>query len=216
VLSEEALYGAPDVSLFIVLAFSLGVAASWTVLNGPMRFVGALAGIAPVLWKRRWLDNARQEARGQMADLITEMRLRLVFSGSLGAALRELAAEDREGIVWERLQAHRDLLTVSGPEAALEAMVNEFRDAARELNMLLRRLRSARQGGGSYAVALQKASEEAMEEIYRRAQMEVEGAPVRVLLPMLLFLFSPILVLVAYPMLAELMSSITSGGLPSP
>jgi len=215
VLSEDELYGVPDVAPYMPVAALLGLGLSWTLFGGVMRYLGAAAGLVPILWKRRRLEDARQEARRQIADLIVEMRLRLVFSGSLGAALVDLAGEESlEGVVYDRLRAHQDLIRFSRPEDLMERLIEEFGEAASELRTLLVRLRAAQQGGGAYAEALGKAAEAATEEVYRRAEVQIEAAPVRVLFPMLLFLFTPVIVLVVYPLAAQLLGSITVGSLP--
>jgi len=215
VLSEDELYGITDVAPYMPVAALLGLGLSWTLFGGVMRYLGAAAGLVPILWKRRRLEDARQEARRQIADLIVEMRLRLVFSGSLGAALVDLAGEESlEGVVYDRLRAHQDLIRFSRPEDLMERLIEEFGEAASELRTLLVRLRAAQQGGGAYAEALRKAAEAATEEVYRRAEVQIEAAPVRVLFPMLLFLFTPVIVLVVYPLAAQLLRSITVGSLP--
>jgi Flp pilus assembly protein TadB len=209
--SEEELYGLPrNLAPWMLLAAAVGLALTWTLLQGPAQALGLAAGCVPLLWKRRRLARARQDVRRQVASLIEEVRLRLAFSGSLGPVLDTLAAEEREGIVHERLRLHRDLVVVAGPEEVLEKLAGELRSP--ELRMLLRRVRAARRGGASYAEALQAAADEVAGEIARRAEIEVEGAPMRLLFPMLVFLFPPILVLVLYPPAARLIEQLTGAG----
>ncbi len=223
--AEETLYGVPhSVIPYMVASAAVGSALTWTVLDGPLQMVGLAAGILPTLWKRRRMNAAREEVRRQVAELIAEMRLHVAFLGSMGAVLGALADVDRrarrsgrlrEG-VYERLRLHRDLITLYGPEAALERLAAEFRSG--ELRMLLRRLRAARRGGASYTEALRGAADEAAQEVLRRARMEVEAAPMRLLFPMLILLFPPVMALLFYPLAARVLAAIagTGGGLPVP
>ena len=57
-----------------------------------------------------------------------------------------------------------------------------------------------------------EASRRHLWEIARRAEVEIEGAPMRLLFPMLVFLFPPILVLVLYPPAARLIEQLTGAG----
>lgn len=223
--AEETLYGVPrSVIPHMIATAAGGLALTWTVLDGPLQTVGLAAGILPTLWKRRRMNAARREVRRQVAELIAEMRLHVAFLGSMGAVLGALADADRatcasgplrEGVT-ERLRLHRDLITLDGPEAVLERLADEFR--SRELRMLLRRLRAARRGGASYAEALRAAADEATQEVLRQARMEVEAAPMRLLFPMLILLFPPVMALLFYPLAAQVLASIagTGGGLPMP
>ena len=65
---------------------------------------------------------------------------------------------------------------------------------------------------GIDAEALQAAADEVTGEMARRAEIEIEGAPMRLLFPMLVFLFPPILVLVLYPPAARLIEQLTGAG----
>jgi tight adherence protein C len=210
--SEEELYGLPrSLVPWMALAALAGLGATMALLDGPARVLGLAAGVTPILWKRRRLGQGRQEVRRQVAGLIEEMRLCLAFGGSLGPVLQALAAEERpEGIVYERLRAHRQLLALSGPEAALEQLAQDTRSP--ELQLLLRRVRAARRGGASYADALRAAADEVAQEIARQAETEVEGAPLRLMFPMIVLLLPPILALVLYPPAYLLITSLTGMG----
>jgi Flp pilus assembly protein TadB len=211
VLSERELYRLPrSIFPWMLVAFALGLAASWALMDGPIQVAGGAAGLIPLFWQRRRVATARQEIRRQVAEVIQEMRMHLAFGSSLAAALDALDTGDRQGIVYERLRFHRSSLTVSGPEAVLERLAEDLRSP--ELSMLGQRVRAARQGDMSYAAALQSAADDVMSEMHRQAEIEVEGAPLRLLFPMLVGLLPPILSLVLYPPAYGLISSLAGAG----
>ena len=215
VLSERELYRLPrSIFPWILVASAVGLAASWALVDGPIQVAGITAGMIPLFWQRRRVATVRQEIRRQVAEIIQEMRLHLAFGSSLAAALDALDTGDRQGIVYERLRFHRASLTVSGPEVVLERLAEGLRSP--ELSMLVRRVRAARQGDMSYAAALQSAADDVMSEMRRQAEIEVEGAPLRLLFPMLMGLLPPILALVLYPPAYGLISSLAGAGTTMP
>jgi len=211
-LSEAELYGLPRSLLPWMAASALaGLIVSWALVDGPAQVLGVAAGVVPLVWKRRRIALRQQEIRRQVAELIQEVRLRLAFGGSLGAVLNTVAVEPgREGVVVERLRHHRRLILIEGPEAVLAHLAEDLRSP--ELRMLLRRVRAARQGGASFADALRAAAEEVAVEMVRRADVEVEGAPLRLLFPMLIGLLPPILALALYPPAYGLIASLAGAG----
>lgn len=90
---------------------------------------------------RRALSRAEQRrVRQAVADLTTSLRFYLDGGASLSTALLltldEHAADP--GLLWQRLRAHRDTLTLEGPEALLRIMAAEL--ASPELRRLVRRI----------------------------------------------------------------------------
>ena len=150
-------------------------------------------------------------ARQQIAELIEDLRLRLAFSGTLGAALALIADEaERSGVVMARLRLHRDRLALEGPEAVLQRLADELR--SRELRLLLARVRAARLGGGSTVEALRAAADDVAAEITRQVEAEIEGAPLRLVFPMLILLLPPVLALALYPPASLLITALTGAG----
>lgn len=209
--SEERLYAVPrSMAGWMILSGLVGLSASWALVDGPVQVAGLAAAVAPLVWKHRRLAQARLDVRRQLAHLIEDMRLRLALNVSLGTVLHVVAAERRGGIVGERLWLHRHLITIAGPEALLERLARELRSA--ELQMLLRRLSAARQGGASYGEALRAAAAEVTAEVLRKAELEVEAAPLRLMFPMLVLLLPPILALLLYPPAYALIGSLAGAG----
>ena len=211
-LSEAALYGLPpQLTIWMLAAAGGGVLLSLLILSGPARTLGLVAGLLPLLWKRRRIGRTQQQVRQQVAALIEDMRLRLAFGGTLGAVLHAIADEpDRPGVVYDRLRLHRDRLALAGPEELLRRLAADVRSP--ELRRLLSRVSAARLGGGSYAEALRVAADDVAAELVRQIENDIEGAPLRLLFPMLIGLLPPILVLTLYPPATALINSLTGAG----
>lgn len=182
------------------------------VPEGPARTIGLSAGVLPLLWKRRRFSALRQEIRREVADLLEDIRLQMAFGGSLAVSLSVLAESGGGGLVRQRLRAHRETLWLRGPEETLRRIAVELESP--ELRMFLARLEMARHGQGqaSYGQILERAVGDAVHEGRRRAEEEIEGAPLRLLLPMLFFLFPPVLVMVLYPPAYALISQLAGAG----
>jgi len=133
----------------------------------------------------------------------------LVFG--LGAALAGLAEEANPmEVVGARLRLQRDRLALEGPEAVLQRLADELR--SRELRLLLARVRAARLGGGSTTEALRAAAADVSAEIAQQVETEIEGAPLRLVFPMLALLLPPLLALVLYPPASLLIEGLTGAG----
>lgn len=209
--AEVELYGLPgNMTVWMITGALGGLVVAHVLLDGAAQTLGLTAGLIPLLYRRRKQAAGEHQIRRQVGELIQEIQLQLAFGGSLGAALDRIANADYEGIVFERLRKHRRLLTISGPNEVLERLAVELRSP--ELEMLVRRLRTAQRGSASFADVLRAAAEETAEELRQRAEQEVEGAPLRLLFPMLIGLLPPILVLALYPPAYGLVSAISGAG----
>lgn len=210
--NETEVYGLPDRLALWVIGFSVG-GLVLTILAGfgSLFLLGLLAGLLPLWWRRRQLAQARFETRRQVGILIEDLQLRLGFSSTLGAALAGLAEEANPmEVVGARLRLQRDRLALEGPEAVLQRLADELR--SRELRLLLARVRAARLGGGSTTEALRAAAADVSAEIAQQVETEIEGAPLRLVFPMLALLLPPLLALVLYPPASLLIEGLTGAG----
>lgn len=217
----EELYGLPgDMTIWMVVCAVVGVGMTMAMMTGPARFVGVIAAVIPVLWRRWALEIARHRTRQELLEILEILHLSLTFGGSLTGALLDIAEEEGKGrsrIVRDRILANQQTLILQGPEEFLEKLAGELRLA--ELRRLLRRVRASRLGGTSYEDALRDAIADVRQEIWYRAEMDVEGAPIRLLLPMVFTLLPTALVLLLYPLAAVLRAMLAgagSGGFPFP
>jgi tight adherence protein C len=184
----------------MILCAAGGLVLTMNMMTGPVRFAGVVAVIVPLLWRQRMLGMARQRARQELWGILEQVHLSLIFGGSFAATLMNVvdAGENEDdGVVHRRMRAHSQTLVLRGPEEFLENLSEELR--INELRGLLRRVRAARRGGTSYEEAVKSAIADVRQEIWRRAEVDVEGAPIRLLLPMVFTLFPTALVLILYP-----------------
>lgn len=177
--------------------------------EGPVRAMGLAAGVLPLVWKRQRLNALRQEIRKGIVGLLENIRLQMAFGGSLAYSLSVLA-DGEGGLVYQRLRVYRETLWLQGPEAALRKVADELESP--ELQIFLARLEMARHGRTSYEQVLEDAVSDAIRENRKRAEEEIEGAPLRLLLPMLFLLFPPVLVMVLYPPAYALISQLAGAG----
>jgi hypothetical protein len=213
-LPEEEIYGLPGNLIIPMILCAAGGLALTMKMTGPVRFVGAMASVVPLLWRQRALGMARQRARQELWGILEQIHLSLIFGGSFAATLMNVvdAGENEDdGVVHRRMRAHSQTLVLRGPEEFLENLSEELR--INELRGLLRRVRAARRGGTSYEEAVKSAIADVRQEIWRRAEVDVEGAPIRLLLPMVFTLLPTALVLILYPP-AEMLRTMLAGAGP--
>lgn len=197
-LSDEELFSIPNLTPYMLAGTALGGWISWNLFLGPLQFLGPLAGLLPLLWKRQRIRDGRQQLRQEVADLVETLRLYLAFASTPGAALTLALGENRQGsvlpgVLWERLRRQRDMVYLDGPEAALNALAIEVRSS--DLHRLLARLRAAQAGSGAFTPALRAAAEELTAELQREMEELVEAAPTRLILPLIALFMPPLLLL---------------------
>ena len=177
----------------------------------------ALLALAPAGWMlpelflRRFLEaRARSALRLEARDALMELRLLMAVGTSLGPAL-DIVARSGEGVLRRALREELGG-DVYGrlPEQVLREVAGKLGSA--ELRQALARLESAQRGTETYASALSEAVAEISERIAEEAEVAVEGAPTRFILPMLACLMGPLLVIAIYPPLAGVVASITGTG----
>ncbi len=212
VLDEYEIYGvSQNITTWIVGSALGGLLLALVAGAGPFSLLGLLAGLLPLLWRQRKLSQARFDARQQVGYLIEDVQLTLGFSSTLGAALLAITERaDPAEIVGARLLANRDRLQLDGPEALLERLAAELR--SREVRLLLARVRAVRLGGGETQAALRAAAADVSAEIARQVEAEIEGAPLRLVFPMLALLLPPLLAVLLYPPASLLIEALTGAG----
>lgn len=211
--SEEEIYGLPrNLAPLMMLCAAGGLALTMTMMTGPTRVAGVLAVAIPLVWKRRALALARHRARRELAEILEILFLSLTFGGSFAGTLMDVAdaAGKGGGVVRRRILANRQVLILQGPEAFLERLGQELRLG--EIRGLLRRIRAARLGGLSYEDAVRSAVLDVRQEIWYSAEMDVEGAPVRLLIPMVFTLLPTALVMLLYPPATALQAMLAGAG----
>ena len=136
-------------------------------------------------------------------DLIISLQLgtsmEATLTGSISRAAEQFA--DR-GILGERLGRHVEAKLGSvGPQAVLEGLVQDF--DCPQLAEVLERVRMAEDGGVSYNQVLAVSVAAIEEDIRSQIERDIQKAPTRLTLPMVIGVFFPALVLGLLPLLGS-------------
>jgi hypothetical protein len=209
-LPPEELFNIPPLAPWMALGIGLGLGVSRVLLHGPLRLVGLAGGIVPVLWKQQRIQVGRQQLQREVADLIDTLRIYLAFAVTAGAALLLAIDEPRSGILWRRLRHHRDTVYIAGPDVALEMVATELESA--DLAHLLARMKATRAGATGMTAALRAVAAEMTAELQQELGEQVEGAPTRLIVPLLVTLMPPMLVLLLSPALQAFLDTLAGVG----
>lgn len=212
-VSVEELYGIPPLLPWVILSAGVGWVIGRLLLAGPARNLGALAGAVPLVWKQYRIREGRRQVQREIADLVERLRLYLGFATTPGTALRLTIDDAPDGILWEHLRRQRDTLRVTGAEVVLEQVATQLHVSA--LRRLVARVRAAQAGSTKLTEALHAATEELTRDLRRDMEEQVEAAPTRLLIPMLILLMVPLLIIVLTPPVQTLLDTLAGVG-PAP
>ena len=194
----------------------VGVLLAYLLLaeRNPFFAIFGLAGVFAPRFIRAFLIRQRRAAMNrQVRDLVFLLRPALGVHGGFRPALEQVHARLEPGVVKARLHYHLQDSFIVEPEQIIEALAHDLHST--EMERLTIGIRAARKGGLSYVEAIVMAAEETKERIHEDAKLAIEETPMRLMIPMLILLFPPIMVLTLYPMVAlvlALMSSPAMGG----
>ncbi len=201
-LSASVLYGlgAANTSGLALAAGAIGVMFTQFVFSPalalPLRLSGALAGLVPIAMRNAREQRARRALLVEIRRLLADLAVALRYEASPGKALAMAAARDEAGIAHRRLRAF--LAGQQGePEKALARLADDLRSP--ELQRLVRRMGAARRGGLAFERALSLALDEVVEESEAVADAEIESAPDKLSLAMIVALLTPALILLVFP-----------------
>ncbi len=153
----------------------------------------------------------RQEAKALPVDLrdIRDLAFNLQLGTSLEATLSGALAQtadqfaSRKGVFGERLKRQVDAKLASSPEDVILGLAEDFDSS--HLRELLERLAMAREGGVSYERALSISVDSIEEDIRSRIEMDIQEAPTKLTLPMVVGIFGPPVILGTLPLLAGIL-----------
>lgn len=213
--TEEELYGLPAVSwpVLMVLAGLAGLAVSTLAFQlAPfMQTMGLAAAAIPLAVRSYLRTQGERRLRQQVRRFITDLRLSLAFVRSLGQALYRLAGDvgdgspDPRGILFTRLKQY--LRTRMMPEEILERLAADLRSD--DLRELLDRVDAATRGSETYANALSEVAASMWADECARAEEEIQSAGTRMILPMVIAMMGPLLVIVLFPLVAQVLAGLT-------
>ena len=215
-LPAEILYGTARVnwSAMMIVSALLGLATTWLMfsdISSLARLSGALMVGAPILARGYLERQAQRRITQQVRVFVTDLRLALKVEGGLGPALKRVQEWGGDSILYQRLRHHVETRLTSG--SAQEVLINLAEDLrSQELRDLLLRLEAARLGSDSFEEALERAAGEISDDLRAQAEMNISGATMRLIVPMLLALFTPILILVLNPPVARLIATLQGIG----
>lgn len=180
-----------------------------------MAIFGLAAAFVPSVIKSQMVQQAQWRLRLEIRDLVSELRLARALNVTVSQALEYLTLRPRERPSYfiERVRHHAErTLRLYGPEQMLQALADEFDSP--DLRRLLTLLRAAMRGGMSLGDALAHSSESIAQSIRADAELSIEEAPTRLILPMLFALFPTIMTIAMLPAVSLLLTALT--GPPTP
>jgi len=141
-------------------------------------------------------------------DFVVNLQLAVSLNETLSGALIETARQfTGRGIFGERLKKYVESRLAVSPEEVIRGMAEDF--DAPQLHDLLRRLEISRDGGTTHLDALNMSVEAIEKDIRADVQREIQQAPIRLTMPMVVGVFFAALVLGAYPVLLALLRILT-------
>ena len=178
----------PESPLYAIFAATLGLGVS-------------------MLMRQNVIKGNRWKVKLEIRDFLSSLRLSLSMKPTVSLALERTAERMGEGIFAERLRHHVDtLLMTEGAMSVIERLAEEFQSKA--LEDLLVRLEAAKRGGLPLPKALERAAGEMEMEMKREAEFAIEDAPTKLIFPMLVTLFPPLIILLILPLVTRVLQSL--------
>jgi len=136
-------------------------------------------------------------------DLVISLQLGTSMEATLSNALNKAAEQfSARGVLGERLERHVEArLNTMSPQAVLEGLVQDLDSP--QLTEVLERIRMAEDGGVSYNQVLRVSVDAIEEDIRGEIEQEIQKAPTRLTIPMVVGVFLPALVLGMIPLVGS-------------
>jgi hypothetical protein len=213
-LPDHVLYGYPDVSwqaLGLGLAV-VGILALLPVLGFPGALVAVVLERAPALVRGQLVREGRARLRLRIRDFVDDLREAVAIYGSLGKALDALVATQGERVDAVALTLARRARSRSAQLSAdqvLDGMAADLKSP--DMREVAAQVRLALAGGMDLAEALSAVAETLSEVIAAEVNVRLQAAPNTYVMPMVLFMFGPLLILMLYPVALRVVALITGG-----
>jgi len=162
--------------------------------------------------KLQWFDRFQRERRFQASlpeirDFVVNLRLVTSMGQTLSVALLQTADHFADkSIFGKRLKQHVESKLVASPEEVIKGLAKDFESD--QLDDTLRKLEAAREGKVSIIQALSLSVAAIEEEIRADIEREINQASTRLIFPMVVTVFGPVLVLGLYPLAVSLLDSL--------
>jgi hypothetical protein len=214
-LPDHVLYGYPAVAwqtLGLGLAV-VGILALLPVLGFPGAFVAVVLERAPYLVRGQLTREGQARLRLRIRDFVDDLREAVAIHGSLGKALDALVAAQGErrdalALVLARRSASRSAQLSA--DQVLDGMAADLKSP--DMREVAAQVRLALAGGMDLAEALSAVADTLSEVIAAEVNVRLQAAPNTYVLPMVLFMFGPLLILMLYPVALRVVALITGGG----
>jgi pilus assembly protein TadC len=213
-LPDHVLYGYPAISwsaLGLGLAV-VGMLALLPVLGFPGALVAVVLERAPLLVRGQLMREGRARLRLRVRDFVDDLREAVAIHGSLGKALDALVAtqaERTDAIALALARRARSRSAQLSADQVLEHMANDLKSP--DMREVAAQVRLALAGGMDLAEALAAVTDTLSEAIAAEVNVRLQAAPNTYVLPMVLFMFGPLLILMLYPVALRVVALITGG-----
>ncbi len=213
-LPDHVLYSYPDLAwsaLGIGLAV-VGCLALLPVLGFPGALVAVVLERAPYLVRGQLQREGQARLRLRIRDFVDDLREAVAIHGSLGKALDALVAAQGErsdalALVLARRSASRSAQLSA--DQVLDGMAVDLKSP--DMREVAAQVRLALAGGMDLAEALAAVADTLSEVIAAEVNVRLQAAPNTYILPMVLFMFGPLLILMLYPVALRVVALITGG-----
>jgi hypothetical protein len=212
--SREAFdpYGLDHVPWEILRLASAGAGVGFAALlfweRSPyLAILGLAGGYVPSMVRAYLLRRAKRRVDVEVRHFLRTLKGLVPAYGGLYPALRAVS-DVQGGLVEERLKRH--MRTGKNAIEILAALADDLR--AEQLEILASRLQEAQEGLDQPDEVLRDALERIEQEVFRATKEAIGGAPIRLLIPMLILMVPPVLILALYPPVARMMALIAGAG----
>ena len=213
-LPDHVLYGYPDLSwqaLGLGLAV-VGILALLPVLGFPGALVAVVLERAPHLVRGQLVREGRARLRLRIRDFVDDLREAVAIHGSLGKALDALVGtqgERADAVALALARRARSRSAQLSADQVLDGMAADLKSP--DMREVAAQVRLALAGGMDLAEALSAVAETLSEVIAAEVNVRLQAAPNTYVLPMVLFMFGPLLILMLYPVALRVVALITGG-----
>ena len=187
------------IALIVCKIFNLGM----LYLVAVMAVVGLIAIILPNSWLKRKAKKRKEKLRQQLPDIMDLLVVSVEAGLGFDAALIRLYEKDKSELMTELMQATRDIQRGMSKKEAYEGLAK--RCDVKELTTFLTALIQADQLGISIKSVLKVQAENLRKDRKMRAEEKALKAPVIMLLPMVLFIFPVIFIVLLGPAILNIM-----------
>lgn len=187
------------IALIVCKIFNLGM----LYLVAVMAAVGLIAIILPNSWLKSKAKKRKEKLRQQLPDIMDLLVVSVEAGLGFDAALIRLYEKDKSELMTELMQATRDIQHGMSKKEAYEGLAK--RCGVKELTTFLTALIQADQLGISIKSVLKVQAENLRKDRKMRAEEKALKAPVTMLIPMVLFIFPVIFIVLLGPAVINIM-----------